>query len=740
MLVELLSSVATVWYYILLDALNVANRLWVPFVYVLGGFWPTASPEAMEVFQGTWLFGICGTLTASLVVVACGALRLDVGPMWLAGGILLLDSIGQLLGLLLGGYPTSKSLLFVFWAGLTIVPIWLPRSSGRGLLVPYHCLTGGLVALIAAGRLFVWWDNAAGAVLFTLLAIPPILFAITPQPIWHNLCGWLQRLGTALTAFATSVWLLLVKVWPVIQQGLQYIWALLTSDLAMFIKRAILEPLWRKLSPLCLPMTTGAIAWLTARSILLKSLEEHSASPLHVSLQVFSVLAASMSTVVLSAHALGRVFYPGGFDVLRFVGFCAFISGVAWVLQLPFLAVRWVFFKVMQGRVLRFLLAGWAALLRLAAHHPVPALLLALPVNGLALWVAYATPVGVAFSALWHLLQHMFFAFCGALGELSHSSLEHSADSTLAMAAVVLSQTMIFFLVKQILAAAWPRHIGDDDTDETLDAIAAGLSDPRQCGRCAFGPVDYDGCSILRTHHRQARSGGGEVSNACPRCQWFVPSLERWPYWSPGHQLRAGTHHVLRVRAWSEIVCAVRAASKAIIFPFLTLRLLESWDKVGAVLALGFLGPWLLENAATFDGIYAGSVYGGPRYPRRNIASDPPECRRAPDPLPQLVTPGEALDAIAKAAPPRIFLGDDVTCSICLDEFDEAALEAVSSADPAAALRALDPPVVTLPCGHPLHMACAQQLIETVTARHMRCPLCREPISLAGTLSARVFN
>ena len=44
-------------------------------------------------------------------------------------------------------------------------------------------------------------------------------------------------------------------------------------------------------------------------------------------------------------------------------------------------------------------------------------------------------------------------------------------------------------------------------------------------------------------------------------------------------------------------------------------------------------------------------------------------------------------------------------------------------------LRALEPPVVALRCGHPLHVDCAEAAVRAGGARHVRCPLCRERTS-----------
>mmetsp|Transcript_6637 Transcript_6637/g.9850 ORF Transcript_6637/g.9850 Transcript_6637/m.9850 type:complete len:1386 (+) Transcript_6637:93-4250(+) len=51
-----------------------------------------------------------------------------------------------------------------------------------------------------------------------------------------------------------------------------------------------------------------------------------------------------------------------------------------------------------------------------------------------------------------------------------------------------------------------------------------------QCGSCGFGPVLHGGCSSLIAHHGEHRTGG-VVSNACPSCGWFSPSLDSWKEW-----------------------------------------------------------------------------------------------------------------------------------------------------------------------------------------------------------------
>ncbi|HEY9815680.1 MAG TPA: hypothetical protein V6D20_07765, partial [Candidatus Obscuribacterales bacterium] len=174
------------------------------------------------------------------------------------------------------------------------------------------------------------------------------------------------------------------------------------------------------------------------------------------------------------------------------------------------------------------------------------------------------------------------------------------------------------------------------------------------------------GCDMLGSHHQEYRDGS-YINNACPRCGWFVYSLEQWPYWDD-NVATGSTDRVVRVRTFSEVVTAIRAAAKALVFPFLTLRLFSSWPLVGSVLALGYLGPWAVANANAFSSIYSGRTYGGDRYPRRNFQANPSDCGRRPEPLPR-VRHEDALLAVLNAEPPKVYM--DPSCSICLEDFEE---------------------------------------------------------------------
>jgi hypothetical protein len=50
---------------------------------------------------------------------------------------------------------------------------------------------------------------------------------------------------------------------------------------------------------------------------------------------------------------------------------------------------------------------------------------------------------------------------------------------------------------------------------------------------CGCGPVEHSACADLQTHHGEEVQGG-KLSNACPQCGWFSPSIQDWPAWD-GH-------------------------------------------------------------------------------------------------------------------------------------------------------------------------------------------------------------
>jgi hypothetical protein len=299
--------------------------------------------------------------------------------------------------------------------------------------------------------------------------------------------------------------------------------------------------------------------------------------------------------------------------------------------------------------------------------------------------------------------------------------------------------------------------VGDAVAPHILNQIATTMRDPLMCGSCGFGPVDHHGCSDLNAHHRY-----GEASNSCPRCGWFVHSLASWPPWDDRAHTVEGMAAV-RIISWNDTVVVLRAAAKALVVPFGLLQLGSRYrlqPAMSAALALSYLVPWIVVNSHTALDLYKTRTQR-PHRPRQrhhhhrqhgtqdvdaNDAADA-DCgaepaREAQPTLPTL-TEVEAVRVVLGAIPSRVFLSVDDICSICLESFEAAAAVAaqeLSGEDCASALSKLDPSVVGLRCGHPLHSECARSAIANSTGWHMRCPLCREPVTAAGAASARAFS
>mmetsp|Transcript_20251 Transcript_20251/g.57559 ORF Transcript_20251/g.57559 Transcript_20251/m.57559 type:complete len:1130 (+) Transcript_20251:100-3489(+) len=81
-----------------------------------------------------------------------------------------------------------------------------------------------------------------------------------------------------------------------------------------------------------------------------------------------------------------------------------------------------------------------------------------------------------------------------------------------------------------LLAAVQPPPTAASKEDLRAQLRRQYLGRAFQCSMCGFGPIDHFACSDLEAHHGED-VGGGVISNACPRCQWFSPELADWPKW-----------------------------------------------------------------------------------------------------------------------------------------------------------------------------------------------------------------
>jgi hypothetical protein len=342
------------------------------------------------------------------------------------------------------------------------------------------------------------------------------------------------------------------------------------------------------------------------------------------------------------------------------------------------------------------------------------------------------------------------------------------SDATFALFTLVAIQVCAWELARRrfdLLTAFRSSTTGAALAPEEQETLATAMADPRQCGACGLGPVDHHGCNDLQAHHGEVTMAreGWRVSNACPRCGWFARRLDDWPIWELP---TAAATAVREVRTWSEASGIIRASSKAFVIPFALLRL-GTWmpfDRDNAVapalsafLALSYTIPWVWHNWSAAQEMIQPPPYHH-RTPRRRISDRNSQADSTPSNNSgadcgassrhedeSTAEPSSVLLAtVLSAAPTRVFLKEGDCCSVCLEDFESSAVTAAATkASPEAlreALRTSRPPIVGLRCGHALHIECAEAAVAASNGRHVRCPLCREPVTLFGAAAARAFN
>jgi len=257
--------------------------------------------------------------------------------------------------------------------------------------------------------------------------------------------------------------------------------------------------------------------------------------------------------------------------------------------------------------------------------------------------------------------------------------------------------------------------------------------------------------SILIMVMCQLQEAGTKLfSNACPRCGWFVHNLSAWPDWD-GHLATPSGRAIFRQRIWCEVVVIVRASSKALMFPYFLLQLGHRYNlpsTLSAFFAFSYLIPWVVENAKTADAMINPAQFRRDRRrnrPRPVAPTDDADCGAAPQAEHlATITQSQALQNIMAGGCTVVYLQKGESCSVCLEEFTPEAVQVAFSGKPVydicADLVKLAPPIVALRCGHPLHVECAEAAVAAGGARHVRCPMCREPVTLGGATSARLFN
>jgi hypothetical protein len=720
MLLSLASALGWFVYCLVDDVVSLPMRPWVLFDHVFGApfAWLTTILD-----QSSLVAHVIASATIVLVLASFVALCEPPEALCrIAWTPFLPDACVQLYGFAMHmvGFPdaTSYSLSHTSLVPLLIqipmtVALWTDTNKfpiGRYAELAIVFASYLTVTYVPRTCPDVAWLVVPACYILMCLLIADLLL---PREFATMVTRWLEWLWTTVVvrvaALAHIVYTLLVRAWPHIAS---FAWRIFTSPPLAALHRWLLEPVWRVIVPFIMPSLLLGVA--------ISMIMETGA----LSFSHWSMYALAFAQVVCAASTLcsSVVLF---FDVISSASMplLTVLSTISHVLGMPWVVIQ----KLCSGRITRMIARLVADVTRNLMTFAIEAPILAIPViivsSGVLFYLLFVSPwcssvvglLGAHLTVAWHTLQS-------------------TSDTTLIVVFVALIQTATYYAcVTRILQPALlaSRYVSLPMSE--LRDLAATMSSPRQCACCRFGPVDHTGCSNLMTHHEE-----NGVSNACPRCGWLARNLSDWPAWEDyGHE-QAAT--VYTRRAWAEFVLAIRATAKATVIPLVILRVLHLSPTVGALVALSYLGPWLFENVYVWNNMYQRPSVRA-RRARAPPQDLPVDCgARAP------VYRGEGGDTLAsllaEAAPARIFVGE--SCSVCLDDWTPDVVriceEQVSSASLLLLLRNFEPPCLALRCGHLLHQTCAQDIVQADAARHQRCPLCRQPLTFAGAVSAGMFN
>jgi len=298
-------------------------------------------------------------------------------------------------------------------------------------------------------------------------------------------------------------------------------------------------------------------------------------------------------------------------------------------------------------------------------------------------------------------------------------------------------------------------------SDPEVQASVGAMQDPRQCGQCGFGPVDYklwvmemrsqftpttnpfESSGSVTSSKSKAQTMASQCFRNCPRCGTAVNDLYySWPKWDPQLITEEG-QLALRQRTWNEIVWRVRAASKLLVFPFALVRYLQAEKDISSF--QGHLEPLVDMIPAIVRGqsLSMPAQLGFPVFCALAYVTF-----WAVENMQVRVAPVQKVDVrVSKVAVQRssTMLQRSSTMiqrssTMAFDEVDsptrsynEKILDPFNSFNSVGTTEGVSTHSV-LPCGHPYPVH-----DEDVEHRHLRCPECYEPISFLGTISAFFF-
>jgi hypothetical protein len=209
--------------------------------------------------------------------------------------------------------------------------------------------------------------------------------------------------------------------------------------------------------------------------------------------------AASVSALILAAHAAGRAANTSQLDPFRFNPTRAVVDGCAAAIAAPYLLWRrfacWTWPLVEP--MLRSLFKALESLFENAREHPLSTASCVIGAN-----VAILSLISSAdefFGALADdgssvvATLYRGWLAVGMLGEPGAGGGEGSTDVTFAVLLLAASQVGTYIWVRnstQVLRWVWtgPTVGSNSGVDaETLNSIAATMESPKQCPRCSYG-------------------------------------------------------------------------------------------------------------------------------------------------------------------------------------------------------------------------------------------------------------
>lgn len=749
---DLAASAKTIAYSLFSDVLTFAVR---PLAIVCAVF-PNQLPTLETMLDGGILYGFLSTISVLLIGLSLASLGVPepvVRVFFLIYGV---DGLAQLPVIVwpaaaeIWHYPVSHTGILVTTVQLKYcLPLAMGVKSAPDREIESRTWLLSFAIPLRYMSLALVDPHGPSSYILYGMSVILLTFAITPRSFWEFMRTCLEKAVELARYVFSSVYAVLEYICPIIKDT---VLAIMQHPLLVGVYQNIISPAWELVSPWFLPL-----ALLLLACSCVQSLTQSVAVIPRVLSDLFVAITASASFCILALHSASRMCRREQPDPLRLSCLAGSLTYLSQAISFPWwlLCKLWhpirvwliqpatrVFFEVLE------------ILARFACQCPflsIPCVIIfnVLLIKYLPNVLEACSPLKQPFQFVWQAVLHMQSATIAG----------NATDSGLAIVLIMAVQIAAYHAVAcaleavRIVRAERTGHILSLDE---LNELAVAMDDPRQCARCGFGPVDHRGCSNLRSHHMEVSVRGGSrstVSNACPRCDWFTGNLQDWPSWDGELQTARG-RAMFRQRVWCEIVVVIRASSKAILFPFCLLAL-GSWlnlpASISAFLAFSYLIPWAMENRKLAEAINSPHAYrrsARTRYGSQTVVPTgdrDANCGAAPQaPLLPAISQSEALQNILTGIPANVFLAQGDICSVCLEPFSSEAVLAVNSGtsvpSTCQALQALKPSVVALRCGHPLHVECAEAAVTAGGARHVRCPLCREPVTLSGDATAAMFS